>query len=78
MFKDIIGSAISTMFSYFMWKNHTNVLLPAKKSVNVPVIFNEHLACSSTSERYIIAFDNTEFQIPNLVMKNSQNKNYVL
>lgn len=50
-----------------MWRKHINVLLPAKGSVNVPVIFNKNLAYTSVSERYIIEFDNTEFIIPNLV-----------
>lgn len=68
MFKDIIISLIHKMFNYFMWKNHLNVLLPAKGSVKVPVVFNQNLAFSTVSERYIIKFDNiAEWTIPNLV-----------
>jgi len=66
-FKDIIDSVINKMFSYFMWRNHINVLLPAKKTVNIPVTFNQNLANSSISECYVIVFDNTEFKIPNQV-----------
>lgn len=68
MFKDIIISLIHKMFNYFMWKNHLNVLLPAKKSVKVPVVFNKNLAYSTVSECYIIQFDKiAEWTIPNLV-----------
>ncbi|XP_060872297.1 cilia- and flagella-associated protein 74-like [Metopolophium dirhodum] len=52
------------MFSNFMWGHHINVLLPAKSSVRVPVIFNRTFANSSVTECYIIAFDNTEYTIP--------------
>ncbi|CAI6362650.1 unnamed protein product [Macrosiphum euphorbiae] len=52
------------MFSYFMWRHHINVLLPAKSSVRVPVIFNRTFAHSSVTECYIIAFDSTEYTIP--------------
>lgn len=67
LFNNIIDIIIHNMFTYFMWKNHINVLLPAKGSVKVPVIFNQNLAYSSVSEYYIIEFDNTDFVIPNLV-----------
>jgi len=63
----IINYVIHKMFSYFMWRHHINVLLPAKSSVRVPVIFNRTLAHSSVTEFYIITFDNTEYTIPRQV-----------
>lgn len=63
----VINYVIQNIFSYFIWRNHTNVLLPAKRWVKVPVIFNRHMASSSVTERYTIAFDNTEYTIPNQV-----------
>jgi len=63
----IIDYVINKMFSYFMWSHHINVLLPAKKYVKIPVIFNRDLANSSITERYTIVFDNTEYMIPKQV-----------
>ncbi|XP_022175737.1 uncharacterized protein LOC111037460 [Myzus persicae] len=61
----IIKYVIRQMFSNFMWRHHVNVLLPAKRSVKVPVIFNRNFAQSSVTEYFIIVFDNTEYSIPN-------------
>ncbi|VVC42104.1 Immunoglobulin-like fold [Cinara cedri] len=66
IFEKIITSIIYKMFCYFVWKNHIKVLLPARGTVKVPVIFNHNFAYSSISEDYIIAFDNTNYTIPNL------------
>lgn len=67
MCTNIVESIISKTFNYFMWTNHMNVLLPAKGSVKVPVVFNRCLTNLSVSEYYTITFDNTEYSIPNLV-----------
>jgi hypothetical protein len=67
IFKDIIGSVVRKMFTYFRWRNNTNVLLPAKGSVRVPVIFNQNFAHSTVSESFVITFDSTDHDIPNQV-----------
>lgn len=64
MFENLIISVIHKIFSYFVWKNNTNVLLPAKKSVRIPVVFNQIFTYSSILETYLIVFDNSEHKIP--------------
>lgn len=68
IFQKIITTVIYKTFRYFVWTNHIKVLLPANGTVKVPVVFNHNFAYSSISENYIIAFDNTDYLIPNEVM----------
>lgn len=67
MFDEILNSVCRNVFRHFIWRHHLNVSLPARRSVKVPVIFNQNLARSSVSECYTISFHNTDYTIPNQV-----------
>ncbi|XP_050523831.1 uncharacterized protein LOC126895698 [Daktulosphaira vitifoliae] len=53
------------MFSHFVWKKNTDVLLPAKGLIEIPVIFNHYITEIPVLEKYLVIFDQSSFEIPN-------------
>ncbi|XP_050441444.1 uncharacterized protein LOC126846226 [Adelges cooleyi] len=66
--RDIVHNVLDDLFSYFTWKNHTNVLLPAKKTAEVTVAFNHYNAESSMSKSFVIVFHEKDYRLPNQII----------